>query len=148
MSRLLWACPDHSGADALFGTFQTLSHLASSLTWVSKRYGHDPLQKVAHLPATGLLLVWLSVSQSCLAFRAWSEWPAPFGQRPEIPGQVGTLAPDFELERIDGGSLRLSDLRVNLCCQFLATWCGPCVLEMPNIKSTMRNSPANSKSWQ
>lgn len=53
--------------------------------------------------------------------------------------EVGRAGPDFELERPDGGTLRLSDYQGQpLLLNFWASWCAPCKAEMPELVDAYR----------
>ena len=51
----------------------------------------------------------------------------------------GTASVDFNYENFDGGSISLKDLRGKLLyIDVWATWCGPCIKEMPALKELVK----------
>jgi thiol-disulfide isomerase/thioredoxin len=69
--------------------------------------------------------------------------PRALGQEDlDVGAGVGQLAPDFEISDFDGSRHKLSDFRGEVVyVNFWATWCQPCIAELPEIQELLDRNP-------
>lgn len=61
---------------------------------------------------------------------------------PDTAGRVGAKAPDFLWVNPSGETTRLAALKgAPVVLNFWATWCAPCLAEMPRLEQTARDNP-------
>jgi peroxiredoxin len=86
------------------------------------------------------ILVALSVITLGLAAWRWHQQRQLIAQQSgSTPPQSAALAPEFKLMSLDGTPMSLADLRGKVVLlNFWATWCAPCVSEMPELNALYR----------
>ena len=74
--------------------------------------------------------LWAIVGVAGVVVAAW------VGRENYRPVITGSVAPDFTIPAVAGGETSLSDYRGEkvLLVNVWATWCGPCVVEMPSMQ--------------
>jgi len=82
------------------------------------------------------------MSQDAAGNQAMSTTMQTFKTLTPIPvgTQVGNRAPDFTLQDLNGKDVKLSDFSGKIVMiNFWATWCGPCLKELPYIQAVSDN---------
>jgi cytochrome c biogenesis protein CcmG/thiol:disulfide interchange protein DsbE len=82
---------------------------------------------------TGILIFLFGIGFIALLFLVGNEINFRFNNSPPIA--IGSSAPDFSFPDLDGNTVSLADYRGRLVLlNIWATWCKPCVDEMPSIE--------------
>jgi peroxiredoxin len=84
-------------------------------------------------------LVVLSLATLGAGLWLWQEEQRQVVAQARPAAEAARAAPDFVLRTVDGGQVRLSELRGKvILLNFWATWCPPCKAEMPDLDALYR----------
>ena len=87
----------------------------------------------------GVLLVTAVYATSVLSKAAETPWPDAVALTEIDSSDHGAVVEDWQVQRLDGSAADLADFEADyLFVNWWATWCAPCIAEMPQIETLAR----------